>query len=65
MVELKREYRWLEWCSACMKKHVMHLGTCSGCDLFEVSEPASEAVYEKCHKVRRCDGCEAYEDRYR
>lgn len=53
------------YCKWCKRNHIMVLGKCGECGVYEVPEPKSDAVNETCRAVYRCDGCEAYADHLR
>ena len=53
---------WLEYCSWCKRKHMMHIGPCASCGgAYGVGQPVSERVAEQCGRTYRCDGCGEYE----
>jgi len=55
----------LMYCPSCKRKHRMAHLRCMDCNVYTVPQPISETVYSACHAIYRCDGCEAYQDRYR
>lgn len=57
---------FLIYCPSCKHSHRMAMYMCSECRVYEVLMPISEEVYNKCKYLHyRCDGCEAYNERYR
>ena len=60
--ETAQSYHWLEQCSSCNRKHVMHIGPCASCrGAYGVGQPVSDRVQEQCGRVYRCEGCHEYE----
>lgn len=57
---------WKEYCDKCKCNHIVSLQPCPDCGVHETPQPVSENVYEKhLHSKYRCDGCDAYQDRFR
>ena len=58
-------------CPACTRNyhkpisHIMVMGKCPNCGVYDIPVPKSEAVYDSCRDIGICDGCEAYEDHLR
>ena len=62
ITETAPPYHWLEYCSWCNRKHVMHIGPCASCrGAYSVAQPVSERVEAQCGHTYRCDGCHEYE----
>lgn len=59
-----QEYKWLEYCKMCKKKHKVTLKKCPECGVHETPQPVSEKVYDECMATYICDGCKAYQDHY-
>lgn len=51
-----------EWCKPCKKYHIMIQKPCPVCGVYEVPQPKSEKVADKCRESYLCDGCEAYQE---
>lgn len=63
--KVKNEYRWLEWCPSCKRKHVVKLRPCPSCGIYLTPQPASDWVIDNCSRtlsVYECDGCESYRE---
>ena len=59
---------FLQYCQSCKHKHLMQFQPCPSCGGSGgwTAQPASANVRNTCHSLAyKCDGCEAYEDRYR
>lgn len=54
--------KWKEWCPSCKRHHIVSLQPCPDCGIYDVPQPHSEKVQEKCRRIVRCEGCEAYQD---
>jgi hypothetical protein len=49
----------------CGRDHIMQIGKCPGCGVYEIPVPKSDTVAEHCHSSDVCDGCEAYSEHLR
>ena len=67
MTNITKERVFLLDCPSCKRKHRMTVQPCPSCGGGGgwIAMPASERVREDCGQLDKCDGCEAYEDRYR
>lgn len=67
MSKIKELPVFLLWCDSCKKKHYMQNQPCSSCQGRggNVIIPVSETVCGAWWRWYKCDGCEAYEDRYK
>ena len=64
-MDKQEEQHWLEYCSTCERRHLVKMGKCSTCGVYEVPIPVSDKVYSKCDANYQCDGCIAYNDHLR
>lgn len=60
------EFTWLEYCPSCKRRHRVSWQRCPVCNAaYDVPQPISNNVANKCHADYACDGCMAYRDHER